>query len=188
MWIRKFDKNGNIHLKNIVVTDLAVGEHDELLVARLEASPTMTQAVFSNLVKYRQHKNWTPTDLEVFTGTESTRLMVKPGLSRYTRTMGADGSMKIINLRFHSLKPEFLFGGDEGKLSPWATSCMTLFPTLPYKDSWIPTLWDKAVEAGLVKEVPYNNFGVPVWQVVRNNANWQRMLTDMVQEGVFTNG
>jgi hypothetical protein len=186
MWIRKLNKDGNTHFKNIVVTDLALGDHDELLVARLEASPTMTQSVFASLVKNRQHHDWAVTDLQVFTGTESTTLMVKPGLSRYTRKMAPDGSISIINLRFHKLHPEFLFGGDGGELSPWATSCMTLFPKLPYKDSWIPAIWEQAVKDGFIKKIPYCNFAVPVWQVVRNEAGWQRMITDMVQEGAFT--
>lgn len=180
-----YDKNGAIHFKQMVASDMATAG-EELALLSLDGAPQAIRAAWAHLVTHRTQRSITSTEVGWREGPSSARMCVNPKGPGYTSVRDR-GQLTILHRGFAPGKDgRFFFGGDEEEMSPYFEGALKRFTRVPYIPEWLPAIWKAAIEQGLLVPLKLTKCGLPIWQVSLDENKWQQLIVDLVKKGEVT--
>jgi hypothetical protein len=179
-----FDIKGRLRFTDVPVADL-VTDWSGIVLLSLMGAPQANRAIWANIVKRRTTRNPTKTQVSVRRGGEEFRLEVTPK-HKYHMASGPRGEgIVIVRADLNRMNYRYILGGDEETPSPWFQRALTHVPTMPYREEWLPAIWQKAMKTSAITRPDRMWTATSIWKINRNERLWHTIIKELLQEGVI---
>lgn len=156
--------------------------YDTIYLEFASDAPQPVNAMWAHLRKNWRTSNLATTNIKIYNEGKSDHVHIIPKVKRHYGSK--NGNHFMIHEGFDRLHLTYLLKGTEAEPSPWFNQAMQRFIEVPYLSRWSTPVWVNAISEKLI--VKCDGWGLPCWKMKRNQAEWQKLITDLVKEGVLT--
>jgi len=152
---------------------------DGLLYLELRGATEATRAIWANIVKRRDERSLTPTNVKLINpGDRTGTISVIPRTKYHMRIKG--DRLAMFHHKLDRLHRNYVLGGDDETPPPHFQITLQQKIDIPFLQEWTQTIWKKALELELVEKM--DSFGISCYEI-KQYANWHQVLTLLYEKG-----